>query len=206
MSKAFACQQLSFAPQASCPGRRRLASAIPHAAPSPILRPRSPPTGNWPPAGRPPSHRRPSREGRRHAARTPARGEEGCQGASTMGLPLGPGRHAWSSPCPPARCAWRAAAVRLPAGRRWPGGFSPHYILSDPTWARKGPASLKVAKNLPGGRGLLCKGHVHGFFSIPSGPVLRTFRPHFLTWSTKQLQYSTWPEKQCGAQRLDVRL
>lgn len=182
MSKASACQRLSFAPRAPRPcrqlPRRRLASAVP------TLRPRSPPTGR--PAGRPPSHRRPGREGRRHAPRMPARGEEGCQDAPTMGLPLGPGRHAWSSHCPPARCAWLAAAVRLPAGRRWPGGFSPHYILSDPTWAEKCPATLKVAKKLPWGRGLLCKWYVHGFFFIQSGPVVGTFRPRFLTWSKKK--------------------
>jgi hypothetical protein len=53
------------------------------------------------------------------------------------GLPLGPWRHVWSPYFPRARCIWPAAAIGPPAGCRRPGGFSPHYILSDPIWVGK---------------------------------------------------------------------
>jgi hypothetical protein len=67
------------------------------------------------------------------------------------GLPLGPGRHVWSPHYPRARCARPAAAVDPPAGRRWPGGFSPRYILSDPIWVGKSCATLEVSKQFSWG-------------------------------------------------------
>ena len=100
---------------------------------------------------RPPPHRRRGWEDRSRAPRPPARAKGDARTLPPSGLPLGPGHHAWSSHCPLARCAWPAAAVNLPAGRRWPGGFSPHYILSDPIWVGKCSASLKVYQNFSWG-------------------------------------------------------
>ena len=70
---------------------------------------------------RPPSHRRRGWEDRSRAPRPPARAKGDARTLPPSGLPLGPGHHAWSSHSPLARYAWPAAAVNLPAGRRWPG-------------------------------------------------------------------------------------
>jgi hypothetical protein len=124
-------------PSPSTGERRRPRHAAHPSSSAPAPRP-PPATGHWPvalgachrPSGlagrRPPPHRRRGWEDRRRAPRPPARAKGDATTLPPSGLPLGPGRHAWSSHCPLARYAWPAAAVNLPAGRRWPGGFSPH--------------------------------------------------------------------------------
>jgi hypothetical protein len=91
-------------------------------------------------AGRlPPPLRPPRLEGRPPRTETETAGTRGGD-PSTLppsGLPLGPWRHVWSPYFPRARCIWPAAAIGPPAGCRRPGGFSPHYILSDPIWVGK---------------------------------------------------------------------
>jgi hypothetical protein len=121
--------------------RSRLASAAAHVTPVPLRLPSPAPASPAPPpraedAGT-------SGGGRQHA---PAVGPSAWPGASRLIIPL-PTR-----PLRLARYAWPAAAVNLPAGRRWPGGFSPHYILSDPIWVGKCPACLKVYQKFSWGR------------------------------------------------------
>jgi hypothetical protein len=156
--------------------------AVDWRVPSPSSGLALPPTGNWP-AGRAPTVPSPPRPGgpppRTQDARTGGRGMPGRSHRGPSAWP-GPSRLVVPLPTRPLRLG-RRRSFRLPAGRRWPGGFSPHYILSDSTWAEKCPATLKVAKKLPWGRGLLCKWYVHAFLSIQSGPVFGTFRPQFLT-------------------------
>src|SRR6478735_792935 len=78
-----------------------------------------------------PSGRRGSRVARR-APRPPARGEgtpaRVHRRASRLARGVTSGLPASHAP---------AAAIDPPAGRRRPGGFSPHYILSDPIWVGK---------------------------------------------------------------------
>jgi hypothetical protein len=134
--------------------RRRSPAAL---APPPATgqRPRSPgtahlgcPTGT---AARPPPRLEGCRHGG-HARRRERRGNPRTRPPS--GLPLGPGRHACLSHCPPARDAAPdppPQSIDPPAGPRWPGGFSPLYILSDPTWVGKRWATLRVYKKFSWG-------------------------------------------------------
>ena len=127
--------------------------------------------GNWPARRLPPPFHPPLRAGggtaairgpsaaaagqgghRRACARAPV--GDASRGSPARdhrwGLPFGPECPTWLPPSRshrPARRTRPAVMANLPAGRRWPGGFSPLYILSDPIWRAKVPASLKLYKS-----------------------------------------------------------
>ena len=100
-----------------------------------------------------PSGRRGSRVARRAPRPTPPARGEGTPARShrrasrlargvTSGLPTS---HVPAASGPPPR------SVDPPAGCRRPGGFSPHYIPSDPIWVGKWGASLKVSRKFSWG-------------------------------------------------------